>query len=123
MQAPDHPDSPISVIDGDGNGSTVVFLRGEHDLSGRVALTRVLDEQEGDLVVDLCECEFIDSTIIGVLLAQDRRRKVAGERFEVVAEVDGAVARVLEIVNAHAVLTLTRRDGADAPGSAESQGR
>lgn len=115
MQARDHPDSPISVIDGDGKGSTVVLLRGEHDLSGRVALTRVLDEQEGDLVVDLCECEFIDSTIIGVLLAQDRRRKDAGERFEVVAEVDGAVARVLEIVNAHAVLTLTRRDGSAAP--------
>ena len=105
-----HPDSreaPISVVERASNGVTVVRLRGEHDLNSRDALTGVLDAQDGDLVVELRECEFIDSTIIGVLLAQARRRENAGARFEVIAATDGTVARILEIVNADAVLTMT----------------
>lgn len=83
-----------------------MHLRGEHDLAGRDALTGVLDAQEGDLVVDLRECEFIDSTIVGVLLARGRRRESAGARFEVIAAPRGTVARILEVVNADAVITV-----------------
>jgi anti-anti-sigma factor len=60
-------------------GVSIVVLRGEHDLNQRAdvqeALTRACIHEA--VLVDLSQCTFIDSTIIGALIfayqAQDKR--------------------------------------------------
>ena len=59
----------------DEPGIAVVKLRGEHDLSGKQRLADSLAMAGGkrDVLVDLSECTFMDSSVIGVLsLACDR---------------------------------------------------
>lgn len=55
------------------NGMTVVWLRGEHDVSTRPELARSLAGaialDRNDLVVDLSEVQFLDASTIGVLVA------------------------------------------------------
>lgn len=82
-------------------GVVVVALTGEHDLSTAPALRERLEEaldQGSPVVVSLSGAEFIDSSIIGVVLDTQRRADEAGVGFATVLE-DGAapVRRVLEI--------------------------
>jgi anti-anti-sigma factor len=55
-----------------GEGSTVVFLRGEHDLSTSRTLKHVMAEaiatNDADLLVDLREVEFMGATTVSVIL-------------------------------------------------------
>ena len=94
-----HP-GEISVERGD-SGVVVVSLTGEHDLSTAPALRELLEaefEQSTPIVVNLSRAEFIDSSIIGVMLDMHRRAEEAGLGFATALE-DGAppVRRVLEI--------------------------
>lgn len=61
----------------------VVVLRGEHDLSTSEGLRVALASVRGRALVDLTACTFIDATILGVLLADARRRDRigSGSRF------------------------------------------
>ena len=61
-------------------GLAIVSLRGEHDLGNRQALAETLARAGAgrDLLVDLSECTFLDSTVLGVLLAASLEREAAG---------------------------------------------
>jgi anti-anti-sigma factor len=61
-------------------------MRGEHDLGDRRALaeTLVAVGDGCDVLVDLSECTFIDSTVLGVLLAAAQEREAAGVRLGLV---------------------------------------
>jgi anti-anti-sigma factor len=54
-------------------GGVVISLRGDHDLSTKpdlvAALRRVRRERAEAIVLDLRQCTFVDSTIIGTILA------------------------------------------------------
>lgn len=67
-------------------GLAIVSLRGEHDLASRKALAETLARAgEGrNLLVDLSECTFLDSTVLGVLLANSLEREAAGDRLGLV---------------------------------------
>jgi anti-sigma B factor antagonist len=61
-----------------GDGSAVVTIRGELDLSTAVKLRACLEGLHGrgitdHLVVDLTACSFIDSTGLGLLVEAQRR--------------------------------------------------
>ena len=56
----------------DGVGP-MVHVRGEIDLATAPALRACLLALEGDVIVDLSEVDFLDSTGIGVLVAQRKR--------------------------------------------------
>ncbi len=73
-------------------------MRGELDLSSVDDLGAALDPGEGgsEVVVDLTECTFLDSSAIRTLLAGVRDIESAGGRVAVVAQPDG-VRRTLEI--------------------------
>jgi len=62
--------SALAVWD---NDITIVWLRGEHDVSTRAALSHTLASaiaaSTNDLVVDLSEVQFLDASTIGVLSA------------------------------------------------------
>jgi anti-sigma B factor antagonist len=83
------------------SGVVVVSLRGEHDLTTAPQLRERMEEAIGHragVLVDLTGAEFIDSSIIGVVL--EGRRRAEEERIGFAAALEGgdpAVRRVLEV--------------------------
>ncbi|HET6172461.1 MAG TPA: STAS domain-containing protein [Gaiellales bacterium] len=61
-------------------------MRGEHDISTAPALRRALADaaEHSSVLVDLSECSFIDSTVIGALLKAAQGVKARGDRFALV---------------------------------------
>jgi anti-anti-sigma factor len=90
-------------VESDG-GIRVLVLRGEHDLSTAPDVRAHVEEAVqagGDVLVDLTETGFIDSSILGVLVAG--YRGVTGaeppRRFAVVAVPGGSVTRLFDLVS------------------------
>jgi anti-sigma B factor antagonist len=80
--------------------TAVVVLGGEHDLYSAPALEQLLDESLNTcnhLVVELSDAEFIDSTIVGVLLRARRNALERGDGFNVVLGTAPEVGRVLDV--------------------------
>jgi anti-anti-sigma factor len=87
--------------------AAVVTLRGEHEAYTADKLARHVNGllSEGvSIVVDLREATFIDSTIIGVLLAARRRADAAGLRFGLLlgSRTGWPVRRLLEVTGLEA---------------------
>ena len=80
-----------------------------------------------DLLVDLSECTFIDSTIIKLLLQTMRALEENDGRLEIVIDADshGHVARVAELMGIADVIPThgSRSDGSQlaGPGGAPSR--
>jgi anti-sigma B factor antagonist len=78
------PDEIVTSVDHDERTVTVA-LRGEVDVltvdQVRVALTEALAAHPHDIVVDLAELTFIDSTGLGALIFGFQRARDAGVRF------------------------------------------
>jgi anti-anti-sigma factor len=79
--------------------AALVTLRGEHDLATTEQLREALRPLLGDVLVDLSECTFVDSTTIGSLIAaaQDLDRE-GHELALVVPPANEHIARTLELV-------------------------
>ncbi len=79
----------------------MLSISGEHDLSTAPELRRRLESliaEGGPVIVDLSPASFVDSSILGVLLAARRGADEAGLGFAVAHPgKDDAVGRVLEI--------------------------
>lgn len=85
-------------------------VTGEVDVSNADELRRAIDAQldgleGGELVVDLAEVSYIDSTGIGVLVGAAHRASDAGARL-VVARPQKNVARVLGLLGVGADLNI-----------------
>src|ERR1700704_3281565 len=67
-------------------GVALVTMRGEHDLSTRPLLARALQlaAAHSNVVVDLCECSFIDSTVINEFIKTSERVRANGEQIMLV---------------------------------------
>jgi anti-anti-sigma factor len=90
----------IDVTLDTGGYAAVVALRGEHDVATREAVRVALGTLHGVVLVDLADCEFIDSTIIETLLANAQRLAAEGHRLEIVLPPPrSVVARALELIN------------------------
>jgi anti-sigma B factor antagonist len=82
--------------------AAVVTLRGEHEAFTADKLARhvaALLSEGVSVIVDLREASFIDSTVVGVLLAGRRRAEAAGLRFVLLlgADTGWPVRRLLEV--------------------------
>lgn len=91
----------VSVSDLDG-GIQVIAVRGELDLSTAPDLERplqgALQSGEGPILVDLSECEFIDSTGIALIVRATQQLENDGAgRTLVVCSYNDQVRRVLDI--------------------------
>jgi anti-sigma B factor antagonist len=89
LVAPDeHGHAPEPSVDVEHLAAdlAIVNVHGEHDLGNRQALAETLAVAgDGcDVLVDLSECTFIDSTVLGVLLAASQEREAAGARLGLV---------------------------------------
>jgi anti-anti-sigma factor len=90
--------------------AAVVELGGEHDLATSTAILAALAPLSGDVLVDLSECVFIDSVVIGVLLDKQRELEREGYRLELVLPPERVqLARIVEVVGLRNLLTVHER--------------
>jgi anti-sigma B factor antagonist len=90
-------------------GIGIVKLRGEHDLSGKPALAKALDgaSRQTNVLVDLSECSFIDSTIIGVLVLASKTLTDGGGRCEFIIPPEASIVhRVAHIAGLDQILVI-----------------
>ncbi|MGZ3498797.1 MAG: STAS domain-containing protein [Vulcanimicrobiaceae bacterium] len=88
-------------IKSEHNGDALVFkLRGSLDLatapSVRAALLEAADDGKHEIIVDLTQLEFLDSTGLGALIGAYRRAMEHQGRVALVVN-DGPIARLLNI--------------------------
>src|SRR5262249_46990539 len=92
-------------------GVLVFKLRGSLDLATaptvRAALTEATDTGPHDLIVDLTQLEFLDSTGLGVLIGAHRRAAEHSGSFRLIIG-DGAIARLLNITGLISVFAVYR---------------
>jgi anti-sigma B factor antagonist len=96
-----------------GPGLAVVSLRGEHDLSTQPTLTEALESAgaHSNVLVDLSDCTFMDSTVISALLTTSRAAQAREELFAVVIPPErthlsrlAEMTRLAEVFPVHASL-------------------
>ncbi|MBV8332586.1 MAG: STAS domain-containing protein [Candidatus Eremiobacteraeota bacterium] len=84
----------------DGGELLIFKLRGSLDLATsptvRAALMEATEKGKRDLVVDLTQLEFLDSTGLGALIGAHRRSTEHGGTFRLIVS-DGPIARLLNI--------------------------
>jgi anti-sigma B factor antagonist len=93
------------------DGACVVVLTGEHDLSSAPELTDALADAARSApatVVDMSETSFIDSAVLGVLIASHRDTTAAGHGWGLVvgAGSGAAVRRILELTGLATVMPI-----------------
>jgi anti-sigma B factor antagonist len=90
-------------------GIAFVTLHGEHDLSSRQCLTEALAAASAkrDVLVDLSECTFMDSSVIAALFHARRKLDERGGRLElVIPESAATIKRVAEVTLLAAILPI-----------------
>jgi anti-sigma B factor antagonist len=90
-------------------GVALVALAGEHDLYSGDELRQAFEESlsgSDHLIVDLSAAEFIDSTIIAVLLQTMKDAAALDRKFNVVLGTAPAVERILEVTGVIPLLSV-----------------
>ena len=91
------------------DGTYVVSVTGELDLYSapqlHSELTSLQPRQVRSVIVDLTECEFIDSTALGVLAQANKRLSTSDVRFSLVAA-DRNIRRIFEVTGFDRMLTI-----------------
>jgi len=80
--------------------AALILLGGEHDLYSADQLRQIIDMSLSGcdhLIVDLSAAEFIDSTVIGVLVQSMKQASGLGRRFSVVLGTAPVVERALQV--------------------------
>lgn len=95
-----HDDLSIDLKTEDGGEVLIFKLRGSLDLATtptvRAALLDGTEKGKRDLIVDLTQLEFLDSTGLGALIGAHRRATENGGSVRLIVN-DGPIARLLNI--------------------------
>jgi anti-anti-sigma factor len=89
--------------------AALVVLAGEHDLQSADEVQQTFDQSLAacdHLIVDLSTAEFIDSTIIDVLLQTREHAIELDRKFNVVLGTAPAVERILEVTGVVRLLNI-----------------
>lgn len=90
--------------------AALVALHGEHDLYTCDALDEALASIAGAVLLDLSDCPFIDSSVIGVIVERARLMRREGHRLElVVPRANAHVARVVDVVGLRTYVAVHER--------------
>jgi anti-anti-sigma factor len=87
--------------------TAIITIFGEHDLFTKDQVLETLEcaQHWTNVIVDLTSCEFLDSSVIGVLFAAHYAPQAACERFELIApETAGFVDRALDLMGVREVI-------------------
>jgi anti-anti-sigma factor len=90
-------------------GMRVVTLRGEWDVATRERLRNALEGlgTDDDVLVDLREASFFDSTALAELIALYKRLSAAGRRLEALVG-ESNMRRLLELTSLDGLLGVSR---------------
>jgi anti-sigma B factor antagonist len=97
-------DTPVFEIASERNsgGIFILHVRGELDISHeeelRAELTRGVAEGDGGIVVDLTECDFIDSSGVRALLLGREAQRADGEGGLSIASGSTQIVRILSVM-------------------------
>ncbi len=98
-------DTPVFEIasERDPDGIFIVHVRGELDISHeeelRAELNRGVAESDDGIVVDLTDCEFIDSSgVRALLLGREAQRANGDEHGLVIASGSSQIVRILSVM-------------------------
>jgi anti-sigma B factor antagonist len=95
-----HDELSIDLKSEDGGGTLLFKLRGSLDLATaptvRAALAEATAKGNHELIVDLTQLEFLDSTGLGVLIGAHRRAAEDGGSLRLIVS-DGPISRLLNI--------------------------
>jgi anti-sigma B factor antagonist len=98
MEDTAEPDLHVNVTDADG--ATVVAVSGELDAASapllQPPLTQVTARADA-VVLDLTDCQFVDSTGLHVIIDARSAVEDRGGRFALACAEDGPVARVMAV--------------------------
>ena len=89
--------------------AALVVLAGEHDLHSASEVQQTFDQSLAvcdHLIVDLSNAEFIDSTIVGVLMQTRKRAVELDRKFNVVLGTAPVVERILEVTGVVPLLNI-----------------
>jgi anti-anti-sigma factor len=112
----------VTPIDLERDGEvTIVVVRGEHDLSTAETLRSRLEavrEQRRPFVVDLSEATFIDSAVLGVLIAAHDQASSDGTAMAFAVGEGPTVRKIIDLTGLEAVLPIaySRAGAIDAIG-------
>jgi anti-sigma B factor antagonist len=106
-----HDELSIDLKTEDGGGTLVFALRGSLDLATsptvRAALGEATQKGSHELIVDLTQVDFLDSTGLGALIGAHRRTAERGGSLRLVVG-DGPIARLLNITGLVRVFAVYR---------------
>lgn len=108
-------------VEGHTRDTAIVTLRGEHDISTKPAIGQALDAAclRTNVVVDLSECTFVDSSVVSELLRTARRlHQLDGLLALAVPSGARTVRRALEVMGVHPIVPVHETRAA-AVGSLE----
>jgi anti-anti-sigma factor len=87
--------------------AALVELHGEHDLDTHEAVASALRPIYGDVLVDLSACPFIDSSVVGVIVARTQELRSENHRLELIVPPENLhVVRVIDLVGLRTFLTV-----------------
>jgi len=90
--------------------AAIVTLRGEHDLNSKAEVAKALSAASAydNVVVDLSECSFLDSSVISALLHASNRLSEREGLLRLVIAGDGhaGVRRLFEVMDLQRVLPI-----------------
>jgi anti-anti-sigma factor len=90
--------------------AAIVVLRGEHDLGSSPSIREALDAVNGDVLLDLTDCGFVDSSVIGTILRRFQERARTGHRLELIVPPENRIiTRTIEIASLRELLTVHDR--------------
>lgn len=99
---------PAIEVEDLSSGTAVVVLRREHDLSSKLQLTAILAHalRRGNVLVDLEECTFLDSTAIATLLSATQHAEAVGVLGLIVPGEAQFVYRITSLMRISAFLPI-----------------
>jgi len=85
----------------------IATLRGEHDLTTQEALSHARASAHSCLLVDLGACTFLDSTVIGLIVATCQRMWEQDRRLELVIPPEAEpIHRVMRVAGLATFVTI-----------------
>jgi anti-anti-sigma factor len=101
------PSGEVQIFPGAKSFAATVWLVGEHDRSTMQEVCGALDRLRGNVLVNLGQCRFLDSTIIRVLLEAAKKLQREGFTLEFVVPPEAAeVSRIVEVVGLRDLLAV-----------------
>ena len=103
--------APLSIeFEVHSANAAIVTLRGEHDLNSKPEVAKALSAASAydNVVVDLSECSFLDSSVISTLLQTSNRLNERDGLLRLVIAGDGhaGVRRLFEVMDLQRVLPI-----------------